>query len=180
MFCCNFCFKEYHLLKNAKIYINHTNILPIFQKPLCRKICKKIFYLNLKHKFKKPPVIHRHILMYCACLLLNSGGSVWLTNPGGSCMHSGGSWCPRVPSLAKEMLTVWLSPEVNIVQTDELPSFCIRTNHLFSAVLFEEPTDRFKDEERWSCWKLETWRGRTWVCRSQRTIQNSWTLSQVK
>ena len=44
---------------------------------------KKLFYLNLKHKFKKHPVLHRHILMYCAC----------------SFQHSGGSWRPRVPSL---------------------------------------------------------------------------------
>ena len=65
------------------------------------KFEKNLLFLNFKHKFKKPPVFHRHIMMYCACSLLLSGGSVCLANLGGSCLHSGGSWRPGVPSLFK-------------------------------------------------------------------------------
>ena len=67
--------------------------------PLCRKICQKSFFFNLKHKFKKPPVLHRQILMFCACSFLHSGGAVCLENLRGLCLHSGGSWCPAVSSL---------------------------------------------------------------------------------
>ena len=62
---------------------------------------KKIFYLNLKHKFKKLPVLHRHVLMCCACSFLQSGALVCLANLGGLCLHSGGSRRPGVPSLTE-------------------------------------------------------------------------------
>ena len=61
------------------------------------------FYLNLKHKFKKPPLLDRHILMYCACSFLLSGGLVCLANLGGLCLHSEGSWRPGVPAPSSEM-----------------------------------------------------------------------------
>ena len=52
-----------------------------------------------KLKMKKPPVLHRHILMCCAYSFLQSGGLVCLATPGGLCLHSGGSRRPGVPSL---------------------------------------------------------------------------------
>ena len=36
--------------------------------------------------------------------LLHSGGLVCLTNLGGSCLHSGGSWRPGVPSLVGDVI----------------------------------------------------------------------------
>ena len=60
---------------------------------------KKIVYLNLKHKFKKTLVLHRYILMCCTCSFRQSGGLVCLATLGGSCLHSGGSRRPGVPSL---------------------------------------------------------------------------------
>ena len=56
------------------------------------KFQKKLF-LNLKHKFKNL----LHILMCCSCSFLQSGGC--LATLGGSCLHSGGSRRPGVPSL---------------------------------------------------------------------------------
>ena len=56
----------------------------------------KVFYLNLKHKFKKPPVLHRHILHIVHASFLHSRGSVCLAIMGklvsayGRLMASGG------------------------------------------------------------------------------------------
>ena len=72
--------------------------------PLCRKISKKS-YLNLKHKFKKTSCITKAYLMCCACSFLQSGGLVCLATLRGSCLHSGGSWHPRVPSLIPPLST---------------------------------------------------------------------------
>ena len=66
--------------------------------PLSLKISKN-YSFKLKTQVKKPPVLHKHILMCCACSLLQSGGLVCLATLGGSCLHSGGSWRPGVPSL---------------------------------------------------------------------------------
>ena len=69
----------------------------------CHYVEKKTVLFKLKTQFKKkPPVLHRQILMFCACSFLHSGGSVCLANMEGSCLHNGGSWRPGVPSLVEQ------------------------------------------------------------------------------
>ena len=70
----------------------------------------KIFYLTLNTSLNKPPVLHRHILMYCLWSILQSGGS---------CLHSGGSWRAGFPpscvnqissqSLTSQVSSIWPS-----------------------------------------------------------------------
>ena len=48
-------------------------------------LCRKNLLFKIKAPLKKPPVLHGHILMYCACSFLHSEGSVCLANMGGSC-----------------------------------------------------------------------------------------------
>ena len=71
----------------------------------CHYVVKyeKIFYLNLKHKFKKTSCITQAHLIFSACSFLHSEGLVRLslTNLGGSCLHRGGSWRLGAPSLVK-------------------------------------------------------------------------------
>ena len=67
----------------------------------------KNFKKNILFKLKaqKPPVLHRHILMCCACSFLQSGGLVCLATLGGSCLHSGSAHGrPGVPSLVHPFL----------------------------------------------------------------------------
>ena len=95
--------KDYKRWNSIK-FIGHNLALFIiidkyFSSIVEKFVKKKIFFKNLKHKFNKTSCITRYILIYCACSLQHSRGSVCLANLGGSCLHSEGSRHPGVSSL---------------------------------------------------------------------------------
>ena len=89
----------------------------------------KHFYLDLKHKFKKkPPVLHRHILMYCASSFLRfciaEAHGVWVFPP------SSAGWTSFFVSLFRNCST--LSEQINVMsqKKEESRSLWTKVSHV--------------------------------------------------
>ena len=87
-------------MKIDKYFSSLRNLLCHYVEKL-----KKSFFKPKKHKFKKPPVLHRRILMHAHAHFCKAEvRSLCVANLGGSFLHSGGSWRPRVPFLFAQTL----------------------------------------------------------------------------